>query len=311
MMTDGKYKLFILKIIIKNGKIYSHNTQEKETDRKKIILDLLTQTSNYLNKKNKHLPDTTLYIFTGDTYTYKYQDMPFFVLAKPKNRKGILFPDNTFLCHPLISECDNWDYIKEIVQQKCEKTSKINEIYFRGANTGLNTHNLRYLLSVESTKSNKEIPLHVIVGQGHIPMYEFCKYKYLLNLPGHQPWSFRFKYLFLMRSLIIDIAIKQHYKDASEESQNEKWINFFDDIFIKDIDFVELPYDWYEGKDNNKNYNKLLEDIEKTYNYYEDHNDKYNAMVDNATNKVNIITNNFIYESVSKLIDEYAERFTD
>jgi hypothetical protein len=304
MMTNNKFTVSMIKIVIKDGIITAHNTEGD--NRKNLIVRLLVETVKYMSSKNKKMPNTTLYIYVSDVYAFEYQDIPFFVLAKPRNRTGILFPDNTFLCHPLISECDKWDFIKKTVKQKCEKTIKINEIYFKGANTGSTKHNLRYLLSIESKKSNKKIPLNVIIGEKRLPMYAFCKYKYLLNLPGHQPWSYRFKYLFLMKSLVIDVAVRQHY---SEESYNEKWINFFDDVFIKGIDFVELTYDWYENKDNTNEYNLLLKNIEETYEYYEKNNDAYNEMVENGTNKANIITNDLVYETVYKLVSKYADRF--
>lgn len=37
---------------------------------------------------------------------------------------------------------------------------------------------------------------------------DWCKYKALLNLPGHYPWSNRLKYLLLTDSDIIDVNIK-------------------------------------------------------------------------------------------------------
>jgi hypothetical protein len=148
----------------------------------------------------------------------------------------------------------------------------------------------------------------VVVGSHQIPLYKFCEYKYLLNLPGHQPWSYRFKYLFLMKGLVINIDLRQHF--GSHE--NGRWINFFDPFITPDVDFVNLVYHWHEGEEtiNKENYKKLVQDVETTYRQFENDPDDYDTMVDNGYRKVQMIDQDMVYESLYMVVRSYAQRFT-
>ena len=303
MINHEKYKRMILKVIIKNQNMTFENANLGDT-RKKRIVEMLNNMCTYIKSKNKILPDTVIYFNICDAYAYDYQDLPLFTIAKPKNKKGILFPDDTFICHKMETECDNWDKIKKTVIHNCDlEKDKINIIYFKGANTGSDKHNLRYLLSQENN-----LPIKINLTDKYKPMYSFCKYKYLLNLPGHQPWSYRFKYLFLMNSLIIDVAIKQHYTTTEH---NERWINFFDSIFVPNEDYIELEYDWYEKKDNKDEYRKLVTNIKKTYEYYENNPEEYYKITKSGYNKVQMISNQFVLEMLYDLIVRYSNKLTD
>lgn len=300
--TNYKYKITILMINIKNKKVKYYNL--KGDTRKPIFLKLITDTINYAINKNYYIPDTTFFFHIHDSYAYEYEHLPFFIMSKPENKKGILVPDNSFQNQLLNKIKYNWDDIKYIVTDNLiEETKKQNFIYFRGNNTGNTKHNLRYKLYEE--QHNNNIPLQIELNEKHLPLYHFSNYKYLLNLPGHQPWSYRFKYLFLMKSLVINICVKQNYPNSIES--NGCWINFFDEIFDKD--YVNLIYNWYEGEENIEEYKKLLINMKKIYNYYEQNNDKYIELVARGFHKISKITMELIYELYYTLIVEYSKKF--
>jgi hypothetical protein len=310
MNTNEKYNQMILKIVIYKNNITYHNVYGDT--RKNIIINMFNNMKKYIINSGKKLPNLIAYFYICDNFTHEYQDLPFFVLAKPQNRNGILFPDNTFFCHRLEKKCENWDIIKKKVTDKCNIEAikdKINKIYFKGANTGEDKHNLRFMLSQE-----KKLPLTIKLSEKYTPMYSFCKYKYLLNLPGHQPWSYRFKYLFLMNSLVINVSVVKHYKDGEKLEKNDKWLNFFDVILVQDTDYIDIEYNWYENKDNldeyNKynldEYNKLINKLDDVYKYYNSKPEEYKSIVASGFNKINNITYDFVLEMLYDLLVRYS-----
>ena len=310
MNTNEKYKQMILKVVIYKNNITYHNVYGET--RKKHIIFMFNHMKKYIINSGKQLPNLIAYFYICDVYTREYQDLPFFVFAKPQNRNGILFPDNTFFCHLFENKCENWDTIKKIVINKCNSISikdKIDEMYFKGANTGKDKHNLRYMLSQE-----KKLPLTVKIFENYTPMYSFCKYKYLLNLPGHQPWSYRFKYLFLMNSLVINVSVIKHYTDNEKLEKNDKWLSFFDIIMVPDTDYIDIEYNWYENKDNLDEYkkynldeyNKLINKLDDVYKYYNSKPEEYKSMVTSGFNKINSITYEFVLEMLYDLLVRYS-----
>ncbi|AYV82757.1 MAG: putative O-glucosyltransferase rum-like protein [Hyperionvirus sp.] len=302
---DVKYGGSLLRIVFRGNKFICEECGGD--NRSKDVFKLIENVLEYAKSMGRMVPDMTVYVRVSDSYAYEYQDLPIFIFAKPINKKGILFPDNTFVCHQVINKCENWDRTVRLIDEKCKGSNieKRNEIFFKGANTGAKKYNLRYLLSEERIPG---LPLKIVLETQYEPMYSFCNSKYLLNLPGHQPWSYRFKYLFLMRSLVINVAVRVHY---SEVDYNDKWINFFDNIFVPGEDYVELVYDWYENSDNGERYRKLVREIKGTYDYYEAHPEEYNKMVDNGYRKVKTITNKFVYEMFYDLLVRYNRKLVN
>jgi hypothetical protein len=301
--TNKKYAKLIMKITIKNNELSFENTLHDT--RKNIFVDLFNKTKVYLNGTNRKFSDCIIYLYMIDSYNFEFQDLPFFIVAKPDNKKGILIPDNTFKCHNIDRKCYDWDETKDIVSENCkiDESKKINKLFFRGANTGEDKHNLRGLLGQESVTNDI---FDVTIGSHQIPLYEFCKYKYLLNLPGHQPWSYRFKYLFLMNALVINVDLRQNYG----KGKNGTWINFFDSFFEDGKDYVNLVYDWYEDdKQKNKdNYTKLLKEIINVYEKFEAEPKAYTKMVEHGSQTASSITQNVVYEAVYMVVEAYAEK---
>jgi hypothetical protein len=287
----------ILKVSIKNNKVIFLYEQNDILGRKTAVKQLIQKSIEHIISKGKSIPDVTLYIGTKDSHNYYEPELPIFVLAKPINEPGILIPDNTF---------DDWDKDREEIKTNCKKVIKESKVFFRGANTGARDHNLRKLLE----KDRKiKIPTYIKISKAKVPQYTFCKYKYLLNLPGVGAWSYRFKYLFFMKSLVINVAL--HYDYGKKYKLQSKWIQFFDNYFIPGEDYIEIDYHWgsqFSEKDKRKNYKELTNKLEKIYKYYENNPDKYNDMVKSGNTKIKKITQEVVYDSVYKLIKKYSKK---
>jgi hypothetical protein len=302
-----KYNKQTLKIIINDNKL-KFIYPEFTGNRIQNYVDLFNDTLKYIKPLNKKFKDCVIYLYIIDSYNFEHQDMPFFIIARPENKKGILIPDNTFKCHTIEKKCLNWEETNDVIDLNCQLPTdqKKKKIFFKGANTGSDKHNLRKMLENESTNKQN---YSITIGSHQIPLYKFCQYKYLLNIPGHQPWSYRFKYLFLMKGLVMNIDLRQHYGDI----ENGRWINFFDVIFEDRKDYINLVYHWHEGKNkkNKKNYNKLVKKIDSTYEYYENNPDEYDKMVMNGYNKVSMINQNLIYETIYLTVNAYADKLNN
>jgi len=304
-LKNEKYNLAILKVIVKDNQ-FEYVRSPNTSKRVNLMMELFKKLHDYTIKNKKKVSDCIIYLYIANVYTYEYQNLPFFVLARPKNRNGIIIPDETFIGYDVKGSILNWDEMKDIIKSHCgmERYDKINKLYYRGPNAGADKHNLRKLIEKERKLNTF---YDITVGSYAIPIYESCKYKYLINLPGDQPWSARYKYFMLMKSLMIHVDLKQHF----EFFENDVWITFFGPLFQDKIDNIDLIYDWYENdaEKNKKNLTKLINEIRETYTYYEDNPEQYDEIVKNAYNKVNAITLDLVYESMLLLINEYASRF--
>lgn len=281
----------LLKIEFKNQILYCDIGSDK-LGRKLEIVNLFKRAS-----KNYKIPDITLYIITSDGYSFYHQHLPFLCLAKPMNKNGILFPDNTFYNHTIDDKNYDWEQAKSLITKKCISNKKFSNIYFRGANTGNKKHNLRYTFK---TLTKKVPEFKIEISEKKIPIYTFCKYKYLLNLPGNQPWSYRFKYLFLMKSLVIDIPLLQKYG----KEYNQKWINFYDLFLEENEDYISIPVKYDEKQ--SLDYENILIKVAKVYDYYQKNPKKYHKIVKSGYDKISKITNDVIDYTIVNLIEEYS-----
>src|SRR5437016_5788129 len=93
-----KYRRSILKIIIKNNNIVFEDEPGGDK-RKNDFVILFVELKRYLAKTSRKLSDCIIYLYVTDSYNFEYQELPFFIMARPNNKKGILLPDNTFRCH--------------------------------------------------------------------------------------------------------------------------------------------------------------------------------------------------------------------
>ncbi len=292
-------------IIVYNNKLY---TLYPHTDsRKKIITSVVMNILKKLLLKYSVLPNMFIPFYISDTHFYKNNDLPFFVEARPKNEKGILYPDQNFYNIFMNNNFINYDEFKNILKtHKCNSISKQNIIYFRGANTGSDKHNMRMKLkNIVQEKKNNSIQIHI--KEEYVPMYEFCKYKYLLNLPGHQPWSYRFSKILPMNSLVFHINVLQSYDNG--KTYNKKWIQCFDEIFVPNKDYIEIDYKWIENKTNDSNIIQVYNDLVSLFNYYEKNHSLYTKIIKSASKKSNLITNQLCDDVFTYLILYFTKSF--
>lgn len=309
--NDAKIKISAVKIVIKDMNI-SNIISSYNDPRISDVIELVKRSLDYAKRNGLKVNDTYIYFYSCDVYVWEYQEYPFFVYSKPKNKKGILFPDHSFIRNK-ISTISSWnkqksELIKSVIQNP---NKKINKIYFYGGGGDISArHKYRHKLR----------DLHLPNMEIHIrdkwkSMTTLSKYKYLLNLPGVQPWSNRFKYLFLTKSLVINVNLLQTYIYKSGKIyKNLKYINFYDNLFIPNRDYIDIDVEYVEERKNNykiyneKQFKKSVDKIEKVYNFMEKNEKLYSRMVNNAYKKVNLITEEIIYKNMIKLMNEYTEK---
>lgn len=283
-----------------------YDTHKKEQNRKRDMMTLLKNAISYYKEKGINFPNVLFYLYVTDTYAYQFQDLPFFIMAKPSNKTGILFPDNTYVCHDVNKKCYSWP--KTVNECNRVDYPKENVMFFAGANTDAGRQNIRS--GLHHLEDKVDFPLKILLQQPRLNVCEFKQFKYLLNLPGNQPWSYRFKYLFLMKSLVVNVNVIQKYDEGTE--WNEGWINFFDIIFEKDVDYINIDYYWKENNENgvnDKQFDLLVTKLSEIYKHYEEKSDEYDTMVNNGYNKVSAITEKLIYWSIHELFKQYSEKY--
>ena len=312
--TSTKYKQLFLFIVYKNKKIYTVLSKEdsKKFSRKKIIIEVITRNIKILEKQFGSLPNFFIPFYLSDSHFYSDNSLPFFVEAKPKNKKGILYPDRNYYTIFVENDSITYDEFKKNVKIKSIDIDKKEDIiYFCGANTGAYKHNIRMKLkNIVDEKSDKKYHIHI--EDTYVPMYDFCKYKYLLNLPGLQPWSYRMTKILLMDSLIFDVTIMQTYiiekNEKSYEDKNEKWVQIYSDYFIAGEDYVEILYDWTESVTSDLEVIKIYDKINELHKYYDNNKDEYIKITNNATTKANIFNNDIFDKTYQYLMLRFIKK---
>lgn len=304
-------------IEIKDNKIIIESMCTKEVNRTNAIISLITKSIEYIKKKKMNFPNTKLFLFVSDVYAYWDQELPLFVIAKPKNKKGILIPDNTFKSHQNVKKIsENWETTKEKCIKKIIPFDKKEDVlFFIGGNTDTGRQNIReglYKLSqgekvLDLNVNRTKLPLQIEFAHNR-DLSEFTEFKYLLNLPGNQPWSYRFKYLFLAKSLVINVDVRQKFWDV--DYFNNTWINFFDIIFEPNIDYVNLEYYWIESNQTYNDYQfvKLIKDLELVYAFYKANPEEAYKVTNAGFDKVLNITDDLISESIFLLVYYYSKK---
>lgn len=292
-LYNGKLNGICIRLEIKDNKFifeYGKDRQIHIKERRERIIELLKKIEREIGRRKIKIENCLIYLLMMDNYYYQDDRIPFFTFAKPKNRGGILYPDD--------------DIINFLEKKKEVKIYEIeeNRIYFRGRDTDKLKYDLRRKLS----KEESEI-LKIEISEDYIDISEFSRYKYLLNLGGNQPWSYRFRYLFLLERLVINISVHQVYDD----DKNLDWKTFFDILFIENKDYINIKYTWKEGdkKINELNYKKLVSNINFVYKKLEENENIYNKIRENGIKKINLINEELLYDSYIYLIKEYSKRY--
>jgi hypothetical protein len=130
-------------------------------------------------------------------------------------------------------------------------------------------------------------------------LWNFEKYKILLDLPGIYPWSNRIKFLFLMNSVVVKINIETIGDDYYDKS----WISFID-YAVDNTDYVNIIVKYYritDGTAKMKNENEFLKLIKTLKIVYDDINNnptKYKLMIKKTKKKIEKLTNDRIYQYI-------------
>lgn len=297
------YQNMFFFIIYKDNKLIS--LFNNGDNRKNKIFEIVKR--NIKNLKN--LPNFFIPFYVSDTHFYQNNDIPFFVEAKPGNKKGILYPDQNYYYISIENNDFTYDEFKDILKKhKCSnQKDKKDIIYFSGGNTGADKHNIRMKLNeIVNDEENNTIKNNydININTQFVPMYDFCKFKYLLNLPGHQPWSYRMTKILLMNSLIFDVSILQTYID----DKNEKWVQFYSDYFKPGEDYIEIKYYWTESLTSDMEVYNIYNELNKLHKYYNENNEEYKKITYSATKKANELNNEIFDKTFQYLIELFIQK---
>lgn len=326
----------LIEYVIKDGEVSIKNEKNVENYYKEIKDDrylhnyrMIVKTIDWCKKNNLPIPNTTLYIWISDRFPWYIGNLnkfPIFVYARPTDVILPIFPDNTFECFQIdkkySGECYDWDRTKNMIEKKCNGIKTENKkdiIYFKGTPTTKRTYKLREYL--EKYQKTLKIPVKVLLDAWNVyePIYKFCEYLYLLNLPGHYPWSNRLKYLFLMNSVVINvnvntIGLKLVNNKFIKEYEDPPYITIIDYVVNKN-DYIEVLYTYYrvssDYKDNKNlvdkidkkqkdEFDKFVEKLDKVYYELVRNPEKYRKMAKETTQKVKKLTNDRIYQYIYK-----------
>jgi hypothetical protein len=303
--NENKISKYIVKINIENNKIkyfdsdHLVNLRPYATQRAEILRNFITRILNGLKINIKNI---TFYVTMHDyVVSTKY---PIFGYAKEHNKNGILIPDWTFF-YPYKSNIkENWNKQKYNIIKKCELTNfndKKDIIFFQGANTSSNYHDsrktdIRNNLKIESKNNNKMIIL--LNSKIQSSPSDWCNYRYLYDLPGARPWSVRLKELFLTKSLIIKVDVKNY------------WINFYSNIFIPNEDYIQLFFKETTNKSiKKKEASKIYNLTNKIIMYINTKPNMYNIITNRAFEKIKMLDMNMLVFYFETLFIKYLKTF--
>jgi len=325
----------LVKIIIKDGEAIVNKKiieQFKESQDFRIVYKyrMVKKTLEWCKRNNLTVPNTTLHFWITDAYPFyheNYNHFPLFVDSRPQNLNIPIFPDVTFECFTVDKKysdrCLQWDTTKRIIKRNANHDikDKQKKFYFKGTDTTRRHNNMRFNIKNWSLTNEINGTILLDAWKNYEPIYKTSEYFYLLNLPGHYGWSNRLKYLYLMKSIVININMKTiMYKDDIIESIDEKFISFIDYIIKPNNDF-EYTYTYHMKNDNNffmsstindyiiEENNKLLQFLKSIPSKYNSNKEQYNKMIERNYKKVFKLTDERMYSYIYRSILLNSEFF--
>ncbi len=235
------------------------NFENTIDDRPNVVLEMIQSALTYGKECKRSIPDTYLLIYISDHNLWQdpekpYMDyinkIPVFCFAKPNTDINPLFPETSFGSFSFKEKYDkesskNWDQSVEIIDTEVAQKRAIHEhkqpvVYFKGAFTGKFLYNIREnIFNLHRKFNNSLLKLEKLIPGKYTPVYEWYKYKYLLNLPGHYPWSNRLKYIMLLDSIILNVNVMS----VNWKSLEKREFNFKDPAYITFLElFVDNSY---------------------------------------------------------------------
>ncbi|XP_073986092.1 O-glucosyltransferase rumi homolog [Rhodnius prolixus] len=180
----------------------------------------------FLTKLNHELPDLELCVNFHDwsqISKHHSSPLPMFSFSKPDNYYDIMYPAWSFWkggpAIKLIPQgLGRWDLGRQSISKAADRSpweKKIEKAFFRGSRTSSERDNIVLLSRANPsiadaayTKNQAWKSVNDTLGEqpsNEISLEDHCQYKYLLNFRGVAA-SFRFKYLFLCKSLVIHVG---------------------------------------------------------------------------------------------------------
>ena len=322
-MEEVYKKSFMLtKFTIRDGKVIpdedkQHRAKNKNfrrkknfwyKERKEFTILLLQKVLEYARQNKIEVPDCIFYINLGDDYQWRYPELPIFVWAKPEDANGIIFPDISFISQAeyndgkLIRVPKSWEDQKKDFSEKCKDIKpkdKIDKIFFSGTPSS----ETRKKLQNYSFKFPAAINIQPEETLDFVPPTEYCKYKYLLDLPGAQPWSFRTRQLFLADSLVLYISGRAHGAKFKEGRR----ITFLLSLFSSPEDYIDLPLILRaRGMPNSADLTKILGNIKTVFNYMNKNPQFYEKIVGNASKIIHNLSSDDIFNYAINTIKAYV-----
>jgi hypothetical protein len=143
-------------------------------------------------------------------------------------------------------------------------------------------------------------PFKIIVNDKYIPYYCICNYKYVLDIPGFRPWSVRLIELYMSKSLPIRILF--HNSQWGEE----KWIQFYENMFPKNESYVGLEYNIdYEKKISEKNINYIRSQCLLIFDFFNKNSKLYNKITTDNFKKCEVLKEDHIYYYMYNILMGY------
>ena len=250
---------------------------------------------NHAIKNNHSIKPGVFYVYVTDVYYYENDHVPFGIMAKPENRGGILIPENTLFSNIVEDKDYNHEQLAELFGEKCNipYDNRKELAFFKGANTGADKWNIRKY--IEDAVSNSNMFNVKLTGK-KIPNYDYCKYAVLLNLPGHQPWSYRFREVLLSCSLAVDIAVHVSYDGG--KTWNKPWIHFWSCLFEHNVHYIKIDTKFIENNNefNTKEKEKLLNNLNKLMDDFSQNKKHYKSIATNGCKLMRSIKMKHIYQ---------------
>lgn len=313
----------ILELKIYNGMVKINNKINKHENHVIIFEKMFTAAVEWAKSNGLDVPNTYIYIYVSDKVCWYGENtqhkIPLLHYVCTSNNVYPLIPDTTFTSFWLENKYSNkeisWDETKKLINEYIPEKKK-DVMYFKGTLTGQNRTNLRAMARSRIQKRDRVI-IDLEANKKFDPIYKFADYGILLNLPGHGDWSNRFKYLFLMKSVTvnvnvvtnIDLTIQPTYTKY-ERSVN---LTFIDLIMDPNVDYINIDYVYYGPREfcsdttkydeltNNEVKNMLMQ-LNVVYEDIVNHKDRYQPMVNRAFNKINMLNEDRINQYLFKCI---------
>lgn len=298
-------------IQIKNGKAEEIKTDFSISydDSKDNRISHTIKMINYSMEMYGPIKDTYVIYWMHDREAYELlnSNFPLFVNCIANCKMQLIMPDITFVDISFknkygTEEVYDWDASKKLINEY-QPTERIHKIYFKGANTGQKRHKIREYFN--RYQKNSKMLIKLDAWNDYEPMYMWKKYDALLNLPGHYDWSNRFKYLFLMDNLVINVNPIIN-DDGEFQKRSKTFIDFYvkPNVHYYDVDvkckYIEMP-----GAET-YNRNASLKAIKEINNIKLE---EYEDMVQNGKKLIQDLELKHVYKYIHATISEIADKF--